>query len=86
MYADSRDTLVKPRERRQRAATATQPARLEAHSIPDPDNDTPTSFDDVGRERMERLLDDTEFRVVLGVEMAKDAQRVAAGELSEAEF
>ncbi|NIB98003.1 4Fe-4S ferredoxin N-terminal domain-containing protein [Halobacterium sp. R2-5] len=53
--------------------------------MPDPD-DNPVSFDDDERERMERLLDDTEYDTELGVEMAKDAQRVAAGELSEAEF
>ncbi len=54
--------------------------------MPDSDDDTPTSFDDDEEERMERLLDDTEYDTELGVEMAKDAQRVAAGELSEAEF
>jgi Fe-S-cluster-containing dehydrogenase component len=50
------------------------------------DEDTPISFDDDETERMERLLDDTEYDTELGVEMAKDAQRVAAGELDEAEF
>jgi Fe-S-cluster-containing dehydrogenase component len=54
--------------------------------MPDSDDDTPISFDDDEQERMERLLDDTEYDTDLGVEMAKDAQRVAAGELSEAEF
>jgi molybdopterin-containing oxidoreductase family iron-sulfur binding subunit len=54
--------------------------------MPNPDDDIPTSFDDDEEERMERLLDDTEYDTELGVEMAKDAQRVAAGELSEAEF
>ncbi len=53
--------------------------------MPDPE-DNPVSFDDDERERMERLLDDTEYDTELGVEMARDAQRVAAGELSEAEF
>ncbi|WP_197425392.1 4Fe-4S ferredoxin N-terminal domain-containing protein [Halobacterium sp. CBA1126] len=54
--------------------------------MPDSDDDTPVSFDDDEEERMERLLDDTEYDAELGVEMAKDAQRVAAGELSEAAF
>ncbi|MCD2198937.1 4Fe-4S dicluster domain-containing protein [Halobacterium sp. KA-4] len=54
--------------------------------MPDSDDDIPISFDDDEEDRMERLLDDTEYDTELGVEMAKDAQRVAAGELSEAEF
>jgi len=51
-----------------------------------PDEDEPTSFDEDETRRMERVLDDTEYDTELGVEMAKDAQRVAAGELGEAEF
>jgi molybdopterin-containing oxidoreductase family iron-sulfur binding subunit len=43
-------------------------------------------LDDDPEERMARLLDDTEYDTDLGVAMAKDAQRVAAGELSEAAF
>jgi len=58
--------------------------------MPDSDSNSdkhpPISFDDEESERMERLLDDTEYDTDLGVEMSKDAQRVAAGELSEAEF
>jgi len=38
------------------------------------------------RERMEQLLDETEYDTELGMELAEDAQRVVAGELSEAEF
>jgi Fe-S-cluster-containing dehydrogenase component len=38
------------------------------------------------RERMERLLEDTEYDTDLGLEMAEDAQRLVAGEISEAEF
>ncbi|WP_335998629.1 4Fe-4S ferredoxin N-terminal domain-containing protein [Halorientalis halophila] len=49
-------------------------------------DDAPISFDDDEEERMERLLDDTEYDTELGMEMAKDAQRVTAGELNEAEF
>jgi Fe-S-cluster-containing dehydrogenase component len=54
-----------------------------------PDEDEPdqtTSFSEDETRRMERVLDDTEYDTELGVEMAKDAQRVAAGELGEAEF
>jgi Fe-S-cluster-containing dehydrogenase component len=54
--------------------------------MPEPDDKPPISFDDDETDRMERQLDDTEYDTELGVEMAKDAQRVAAGELSEAAF
>ncbi|MES3517847.1 MAG: 4Fe-4S ferredoxin N-terminal domain-containing protein [Natronomonas sp.] len=37
-------------------------------------------------ERMESLLEGTDHDTELGIEMAKDAQRLVAGELSEAEF
>ncbi|MUW13825.1 4Fe-4S dicluster domain-containing protein [Halorubrum sp. CBA1125] len=43
-----------------------------------------TSPDD--EERHRRLLDETEYDTELGLEMARDAQRVSAGELSEVEF
>ncbi|WP_226023783.1 4Fe-4S ferredoxin N-terminal domain-containing protein [Halomicrobium salinisoli] len=46
-------------------------------------DDRPESFDE---DRMEQLLADTEYDTELGLEMAQDAQRVASGELSEAEF
>ena len=49
------------------------------------DEESP-SFDEAETRRMERVLEDTEYDTELGVEMAKDAQRVAAGELGEAEF
>ncbi|GAB7011895.1 4Fe-4S ferredoxin N-terminal domain-containing protein [Halolamina salina] len=52
----------------------------------EPDDDISISIDDDELDRMERALDDTEYDTELGVEMAKDARRVAAGELSEAEF
>ena len=52
----------------------------------EPDDDTPISIDDDELDRMERALDDTEYDTELGVEMARDARRVAAGELSEAAF
>ncbi|SEW19452.1 4Fe-4S ferredoxin N-terminal domain-containing protein [Halobacterium jilantaiense] len=50
------------------------------------DEDESPDFDEDETRRMERVLDDTEYDTELGVEMAKDAQRVAAGELEEAEF
>ena len=49
-------------------------------------DDSPVSFDDDREERMERMLEETDYDAELGMEMAKDAQRVVAGELSEAEF
>jgi len=52
----------------------------------EPDDDTSISIDDDELDRMERALDDTEYDTQLGVEMAEDARRVAAGELSEAAF
>ncbi|WP_424018747.1 4Fe-4S ferredoxin N-terminal domain-containing protein [Halorientalis pallida] len=50
------------------------------------EDDSPISFDEDEEQRMERLLADTEYDTDLGMEMAKDAQRVTAGELNEAEF
>ena len=47
------------------------------------------SFHPMGKEwedRMRDEIEDTEFDADLGMEMAKDAQRLVAGELSEAEF
>ncbi|WP_228546066.1 4Fe-4S ferredoxin N-terminal domain-containing protein [Halegenticoccus tardaugens] len=42
--------------------------------------------DDARRRRMERLLDETEFDTELGLEMARDAQRLTAGEITEETF
>ncbi|MCU4799266.1 4Fe-4S dicluster domain-containing protein [Halobacteria archaeon HArc-gm2] len=49
-------------------------------------DDGPVSFDDDEEARMERALAEAGYDTELGMEMAKDAQRVAAGELSEAAF
>ncbi|WP_336136670.1 4Fe-4S ferredoxin N-terminal domain-containing protein [Natronomonas amylolytica] len=46
----------------------------------------PVDFDDEWETRMERRLDETDADSDLGLEMAKDAQRVVAGEMSDAEF
>jgi Fe-S-cluster-containing dehydrogenase component len=46
----------------------------------------PVDFDDEWETRMERRLGETDADSDLGLEMAKDAQRVVAGELSDAEF
>jgi Fe-S-cluster-containing dehydrogenase component len=51
-----------------------------------PDDEGPVSFDDEWERRSEAVLDGTEFDSQLGVELAKDAQRVTAGELSEQAF
>ncbi|MFA9518595.1 4Fe-4S ferredoxin N-terminal domain-containing protein [Halopenitus sp. H-Gu1] len=50
------------------------------------DESTPVPFDDEWEERAAEQLAETEFDTELGVELAKDAQRVVAGELSEPEF
>jgi molybdopterin-containing oxidoreductase family iron-sulfur binding subunit len=46
----------------------------------------PVDFDDEWETRMERRLDETDADSDLGLEMAKDAQRVVAGEMNDAEF
>ena len=46
----------------------------------------PTQNATADEERMREILDETEFDSDLGVELARDAQRLVAGELSEAEF
>ncbi|WP_080508363.1 4Fe-4S ferredoxin N-terminal domain-containing protein [Haloparvum sedimenti] len=48
------------------------------------DDDIDTPPDD--EERHRRLLDETDYDTDLGLELARDAQRVTAGELSEAAF
>lgn len=49
------------------------------------DYDDP-EFDDEWESKMQRRLDETDADTDLGIEMAKDAQRLVAGELTEAEF
>jgi Fe-S-cluster-containing dehydrogenase component len=46
----------------------------------------PVDFDEEWERRMERRLDETDADSDLGIELAKDAQRVVAGEMSDAEF
>jgi Fe-S-cluster-containing dehydrogenase component len=46
----------------------------------------PVSFDEDWERRSEDLLDETEYDTDLGIELAKDAQRVVAGEMSERAF
>jgi Fe-S-cluster-containing dehydrogenase component len=48
--------------------------------------DESQEFDDEWEARMETVLEETDADTDLGLEMAKDAQRVVAGELSEPEF
>ena len=51
--------------------------------------ETDESFHPMGKEwedRMREEIEDTEFDADLGMEMARDAQRLVAGELSEEEF
>jgi Fe-S-cluster-containing dehydrogenase component len=48
--------------------------------------DAPVEFDDEWERRSERMLDETEFDTELGLELAKDAQAVVAGEMSESAF
>jgi len=51
-----------------------------------PDESTPLQFDDEWEARASERLSETEFDTELGIELAKDAQRVVAGELSERAF
>ncbi|MFT4882864.1 MAG: Fe-S-cluster-containing dehydrogenase component [Natronomonas sp.] len=46
----------------------------------------PIEFDDDWETRMERLLEEGDNDTELGLEMAKDAQRVVAGEMTDAKF
>ncbi len=49
--------------------------------------DAPPSIDDPDYwDRMEEMLDETEHDTELGLEMARDAQRLVAGDMSEAEY
>jgi Fe-S-cluster-containing dehydrogenase component len=50
------------------------------------DDDHPFSFDDEWKQQSEEVLEETEYDTELGIELAKDAQRVVAGEMSEKEF
>jgi Fe-S-cluster-containing dehydrogenase component len=50
------------------------------------DESTPITFDEDWEERATEQLSETEFDTELGIELARDAQRVVAGELSEEEF
>lgn len=43
-------------------------------------------LEDDWQTRLEGLLEDTDYDAELGLEMAQDARRVTAGELTEAEF
>jgi Fe-S-cluster-containing dehydrogenase component len=53
----------------------------------DPDGDPlPLPGDPEWEPRMRALLEETEYDTELGLELARDAQRLVAGELSEAEF
>ncbi|MFW5905321.1 MAG: 4Fe-4S ferredoxin N-terminal domain-containing protein [archaeon] len=47
---------------------------------------TPVTFDDDWEKRATSQLSDTDFDTELGIELAKDAQRVVAGELSDQEY
>jgi len=50
------------------------------------DDSTPIAFDEEWEERAAEQLAETEFDAELGVELAKDAQRVIAGEMGEEAF
>ncbi|HKJ58229.1 MAG TPA: 4Fe-4S ferredoxin N-terminal domain-containing protein, partial [Halobacteriales archaeon] len=50
------------------------------------DDSTPIAFDEEWEERAAEQLAETEFDAELGVELAKDAQRVIAGDLSDEAF
>lgn len=52
----------------------------------DDDRTLPVTFDDDWEQRATEQLSETEFDTDLGIELARDAQRVVAGELSEAAF
>jgi molybdopterin-containing oxidoreductase family iron-sulfur binding subunit len=50
------------------------------------DDEGPLPFDEQSETEMRRVLSETEYETDLGLEMARDAQRVVAGELTDAEF
>jgi Fe-S-cluster-containing dehydrogenase component len=50
------------------------------------DESTPITFDDDWEKRAAEQLSETEFDTELGIQMARDAQRVIAGDLSEEAF
>jgi molybdopterin-containing oxidoreductase family iron-sulfur binding subunit len=49
-------------------------------------DDRPVTFDDEWERRSEQILDETEFDTDLGIELARDAQRLVDGELTEGNF
>ena len=50
------------------------------------DSDRPVSFDDEWESRAEHTLDETDYDTELGIELARAAQQVVAGDMSEAAF